>query len=364
MADGTLSTGPGFVTNAVSIATSASGFLALLADGTVFAPPGYVPNDLTNIPPALYANTVSRSGNLDTNSPGIYLLTYNATNVFGVAAPSPVTRTLVVTDTTTPTVTLNGSSPFTLAQDAAFIDPGATALDICAGNISGSIQVLGSVNTARAGSYNLTYLATDPSGNIGTTNRAVWVIPSVSPASSVSTSTGVNPNGSDTFAWYQYGLTTNYGLTTPTQDLGSGTSLVTVNATFSNLLPGTTYHYRLVTTNVVTGLVYGPDMTFTTSPYLVPGDLNGDGIVDQSELNLLLTNYWEGSPWLSMTNNFGLGSTNNLFSLTNANNFDLSVLVSTNLLDWDYLGVAHQRYQFFDPDATNAPVRFYRLRWP
>lgn len=33
-----------------------------------------------------------------------------------------------------------------------------------------------------------------------------------------------------------------------------------------NLLPGTTYHYRLVATNGG-GTAYGPDMTFTTGEY-------------------------------------------------------------------------------------------------
>ena len=33
-----------------------------------------------------------------------------------------------------------------------------------------------------------------------------------------------------------------------------------------NLLPGTTYHYRLVATNGG-GTTYGPDMTFTTGEY-------------------------------------------------------------------------------------------------
>ena len=97
---------------------------------------------------------------------------------------------------------------------------------------------------------------------------------------------------------------------------------------------------------------------------VVPGDLNGDGIVDQNELNNVLAYYWLTSPWLMITNTAGLGTTNVLFSLTNANNFDLSVLVSTNLTDWDFLGPAHQRYQFSDPNATNQPQRYYRLSPP
>ena len=32
---------------------------------------------------------------------------------------------------------------------------------------------------------------------------------------------------------------------------------------------------------------------------VVSGDLNGDGIVSQTELNSVLTNYWENSPWVT-----------------------------------------------------------------
>ncbi len=51
------------------------------------------------------------------------------------------------------------------------------------------------------------------------------------------------------------------------------------------------------------------------------------------------------------------------FALTN--NPVFSVLVSTNLSQWDYPGPAYQVYQFLDPQAaSNAPQRFYRLRYP
>lgn len=159
--------------------------------------------------------------------------------------------------------------------------------------------------------------------------------------------------------YFQYGLTTSYGSSTVPQDLGSGSSPVPFSVSLANLLPGTTYHYDLVT---VTGgsTNYGPDMTFTTSPYLVPGDINGDGIVDQIELGIIMSNYWP----LAMTNASGLSTTNVQFVLAYTNDWDLNVEVSTNLIDWSFLGLAYPFYQFSDPDATNLPRRFYRLRWP
>ena len=115
---------------------------------------------------------------------------------------------------------------------------------------------------------------------------------------------------------------------------------------------------------------------------LVPGDTNGDGIVDQnelagvlaylngngmvneSELDLVLSDYFPYSPFLSMTNVAGLGGTNVTFALTNSVAGAFSVEYSTNLVDWLYLGPATPRYLFTDTNAPALPQRYYRLRWP
>jgi hypothetical protein len=73
----------------------------------------------------------------------------------------------------------------------------------------------------------------------------------------------VNPNGTATTASFEYGTTTQYGSTAPVPDPGSGISPVDVTANLSNLLTGTTYHYRLVATNAG-GTTLGTDGTFTT----------------------------------------------------------------------------------------------------
>lgn len=98
---------------------------------------------------------------------------------------------------------------------------------------------------------------------------------------------------------------------------------------------------------------------------IVPGDTNGDGIVDQAELNVVLANYWAHSPWVYMTNAARLCDGRFQFELTNASAWNFTVLVTTNLMDWTNLpGPAYPVYQFRDPEGTNAPQRFYRLRWP
>jgi hypothetical protein len=96
----------------------------------------------------------------------------------------------------------------------------------------------------------------------------------------------------------------------------------------------------------------------------VPSDTNGDGIVDQSELDATLANYWLNSPWLQMTNPMKLPDGFFQFALTNASAWNFSVEVTTNLVDWEFLGTAFPVYQFPDPLSTNVPQRHYRLRWP
>ena len=85
-----------------------------------------------------------------------------------------------------------------------------------------------------------------------------WAVsaPSVStgPATGVGPTTatlngGVNPNGSSTTYFFQYGRTTHYSAGTQATSAGSGTRGRHVAAPISGLAGNTTYHYRLVAFN-------------------------------------------------------------------------------------------------------------------
>jgi hypothetical protein len=169
-----------------------------------------------------------------------------------------------------------------------------------------------------------------------------------------------NPAGTNTSAWFEWGLTTNYGSLTPPQSGGSSTTITDFSQIVLGLAPVTAHHYRAVASNSL-GVAFGSNQIFLT---LVPGDLDGDGIVNEFELNTVLTNYWPHSPWLQLTNIAGLGGTNVTFALTNATTGAFSVEYTTNLADWLPLGPATPRYEFNDPNAPTAPQRYYRLRWP
>jgi hypothetical protein len=74
----------------------------------------------------------------------------------------------------------------------------------------------------------------------------------------------INPNGSATTYYFQWGLTSAYGVQSVAHSAGHGTKAVAVTTDATGLIPGTAYHYRLVATNGA-GTTLGADRTFTTA---------------------------------------------------------------------------------------------------
>jgi hypothetical protein len=74
----------------------------------------------------------------------------------------------------------------------------------------------------------------------------------------------VNPEGSETHYYFEYGETTAYGSTSPYEGAGAGVFTVPARGAVANLRPGTIYHYRLVATNAG-GTERGADRTLLTA---------------------------------------------------------------------------------------------------
>ena len=106
---------------------------------------------------------VTSSGTVDTNTLGVYTITYTATDSSGNQATA--TRTVNVVDTTIPVMTLIGSSTVTIEAGSTYTDAGASALDNYDGDITSSIVVVDNVDTSALGSYTVIYNVADSSGN-------------------------------------------------------------------------------------------------------------------------------------------------------------------------------------------------------
>ena len=94
-------------------------------------------------------------------------------------------------------------------------------------------------------------------------------IPTVStePASNISTTSAqlngtVNPQGTNTMFYFEWGVTASYGNTTALQDAGSASSSSAVQATLTGLTTGTPYNFRIVAYNAG-GLSVGANQVAT-----------------------------------------------------------------------------------------------------
>jgi len=172
-----------------------------LSIGGTFAEPGVtVVDDVdgTGGPVTTFVDGVKQTGAtvIDTSTQTTHIITYIATDASGNTSDG-INRSVIIgtpstgsgtgtstpsTDTTAPVVTLLGSVAPQLTVGDVFTDLGATALDDVDGDITASIAVSGAVDTAVAGSYPLTYSATDLAGNIGSASRLVTVVASSTPS--------------------------------------------------------------------------------------------------------------------------------------------------------------------------------------
>ena len=108
---------------------------------------------------------------VDTQSRGSYTVTYTCTDTSGNEATA--TRTVVVTDSDSPTIVIRGSASVEVPQGSTYMDEGAECADNADDDPSLSTSI--PVDTNQLGTYSVTYTCVDSDGNITIANRVVTV---------------------------------------------------------------------------------------------------------------------------------------------------------------------------------------------
>ncbi len=131
--------------------------------GTSFSDPGYYAFDTKD---GNITNKVTKSGSVNTNTLGNYVIRYSVTNSRGKVENA--TREVIVIENTNTignlTFSLKGSESITLNYGDKYVEPGYTATDSKDGNITSKVKVTGSVNTNESGMYVLNYSVTNSTG--------------------------------------------------------------------------------------------------------------------------------------------------------------------------------------------------------
>ena len=187
--------------------------------------------------------TATLNGTLETDAELVnYHFEYGTSTAYGQLAPVP--------DSYTPIT----AKPLAVSQPLAGLQAGTTYHYRLVASSPGATEVKGPDETFATLPIPAPTVATGAASGVG--------------VGSVTLNGTIDPHGWDTTYLFQYGPSTAYGQSWPTVqvDMGAlqGAQPVIVNV--PNLLPGTTYHYRLIATNGG-GTTYGPDMTFTTGEY-------------------------------------------------------------------------------------------------
>jgi plastocyanin len=122
--------------------------------------------------------------------------------------------------------------------------------------------------------YHFRIVATNSAGTVYGTDQTFTTLSATGPpvvvangATNVTSSSAtliatVDPHGLTTSVHFQFGTTTSYGSTTPSQSK-IGNTYQTASANISGLTASTTYHFRIVATNSA-GATVGSDRTFVT----------------------------------------------------------------------------------------------------
>jgi hypothetical protein len=215
------------------------------------------------------AVSVTTSGTVDTSVLGSYTITYSATDAAGNSSND--TRTVTVVDTIAPVISLSGSSSMTVLIGSTFSEPGVTATDSYQGVLA--VTTTGSVDTSTAGTYTLTYTATDSSGNSASESRTVVVSATLADT----TAPVLSLNGS------------------AAMELLAGDSFTDPGATATDAVDGSVTVTTTGSVDSSTAGTYTLTYTATDSSGNTASDTRTITVLPSAALSLRVQNYFDGS---------------------------------------------------------------------
>lgn len=167
------------------VITANGGLVLAYLTGQIYTEQGATASDNcdTNVPVTIGGDTV------DTGTPGIYFVTYDAVDDDGNPA-TQVVRQVTVTLNTPPVITIIGDNPALVECQDGYTDEGATAFDADQGDITGDLITTGSVDVTTPGDYVITYEVTDNAFTTVQDTRIVQVRDNTDPTILI---TGANP---------------------------------------------------------------------------------------------------------------------------------------------------------------------------
>jgi len=216
------------------------------------------------------------SGAVDTNTNGSYTVTYNVTDSAGNTAP-PITRTITVSDTGIPVITLIGNQVINLQKGDAYNEEGATASDAVDDDttLTSAIAISGTVNTNINGTYSINYNVSDSTGNAAiTVTRTVIVADTGIPVITLIGNQTVNLQKGDPYI--EAGATA----TDAVDDNATLTSAIAISGTVNTSINGTyTINYNVSdsTGNAAATVIRTITVSDTGIPVLT---LNGNSTIN------------------------------------------------------------------------------------
>jgi hypothetical protein len=206
----------------------------------------------------------------------------DATFATGAPATAPTVTTSPATGVQSTSATLNGTVNPNNASTTCYFQWGLTTAygnTTSVQNAGSGSSIFNATQPISGLSSNTTYhyrlVATNSAGMTNGSDVAFTTALPITPptvttnaASSIQSGSAtlngiVNPNGSATTGYFNWGLTTAYGNSTSAQSMGSGSAGVPFSAAVSGLSPNITYHFQAVGNNAG-GTVLGSDVSFTT----------------------------------------------------------------------------------------------------